>query len=214
MVRLIDHAHVDERIGLFLAVQETCQLGRSIGLPPLPPLPPRAQSLEAGDDGETGVCPVTGPPQSCQRSFGIQDLGVNAEASSQFALPFLAQHRWTQHQQFPEVVPGSEFRPQQPCLDRLPEANFVRNQDAPGNRVQETNDRLELVSVEVRARDIHAVDNVGESSCQPGVGEGEAKIQLISESPALHQVECILFSSHLLQLVAGDELGTFRELDL
>ena len=82
-------------------------------------------------------------------------------------------------------MPDLQLSEDESCLDRLAQADFVGDQEPLARRLEELQQRLELVGVELSSRRPERIEVVAKRALQLGVGHALSKRISISESTLL-----------------------------
>ena len=82
---------------------------------------------------------------------------MTLEAAAHLLTPLVSKVGWRDQEDSCHLWPSMpELRQDEPCLDRLPEADLVGDQEPVVSGLEELDQRLELVRIEIRSRRRHA----------------------------------------------------------
>ena len=131
----------------------------------------------------------------------VADFGGNIELFTQLPPPLRSNHFRTYDEQALRVSPGLEFEPDEGGLDGFAEADFIREKQALGRRLDELQDRTELVGEKINLRRVHRIQKV--VKCAPQLLESQQTLEVFDAT----ELATLLVLGQRFQVLLGHELA-------
>ena len=145
------------------------------------------QGAGAGDEAEGRVRRFVS--EAVEEIRGADERRPDSELCEEFPPPLLPERLRAQDQEAARVETGAQLRPDEAGFDGLAETDFVGEENPPGRRLDDLDDRLELVGLEVGVRRLHAVEHVGGVARHPDMREEPAQFARRGELAGREEVQ-------------------------
>ena len=188
VVRLIDDEQVETGVvGRVRQVLVERLRRRRLGRIGLPRRLAEDQGAGAGDEAEGRVRRFVS--EAVEEIRGADERRPDSELREEFPPPLLPERLRAQDQEAARVETGAQLRPDETGLDGLAETDFVGEENPAGRRLDDLDDRLELVGLEVGIRRLHAVEHVGGVARHPDMREEPPQFARRCELAGRQQVQ-------------------------